>query len=227
MTRAGGFSVALPLRHGTPHAAGGSAADRSLEGDAAARCAESGVIANRATCYVDNASARLSCIGHTIAAKFERSSTPARYRQTVDRLRIEAEVGSIDRNPYPRQRKFAAPAEPGRSAAAASGTLAGANVAVAQVRGLLGSLCILVLERREAVLGIIRHPRVVGRPELDLIELVALLGEDEPAWWRVGVAERRKAVLSSACPPRNFEAGAGASICDCGEPYGDRNRCTT
>src|SRR5437868_12738977 len=73
--------------------------------------------------------------------------------------------------------------------------LTGANVAVAEVRGLARSLGVLVLERREAVLGKGRHPGVIGRPQLDLVEPGCVAREDRLLGATGGVAERCKAVL--------------------------------
>src|SRR5258707_3730921 len=75
------------------------------------------------------------------------------------------------------------------------GRLGGANVAVAQVRGLLGGRCVLVLERREAVLGKGRHFGVVSCLQLDLVEPSRIASEDQLLSGAVGIAERRKSVL--------------------------------
>src|SRR5258708_6973458 len=73
--------------------------------------------------------------------------------------------------------------------------LGGANVAVAEVRGLLRSLYVVVLERREAVLGKGRHPGVIGRLHLNLVKPGCVASEDQLLGGAIGVAERRKAVL--------------------------------
>src|SRR6516162_6394033 len=72
--------------------------------------------------------------------------------------------------------------------------LTGANVAVAEVRGLRG-LDVLVLERREAVLGKGRHSGVIGGPHFDLVEPGRVAREDQLLDGAVGVAERREAVF--------------------------------
>src|SRR5262249_28511759 len=69
-----------------------------------------------------------------------------------------------------------------------------ANVTVAQVRGLVGCLRVLVLERREAVLGKGRH-LVVSGLQLDLVEPRRIASEDLLLDGAVGVAERRKPIL--------------------------------
>jgi hypothetical protein len=94
---------------------------------------------------------------------------------------------------YPGSCASTAPAELARTAGAVHS--GGANVAVAQVRGLLRSLCVLVLERREAVLGKGGHPGVIGRLQLDLVKPGGVAREDQLLGCAVGVAERRKAVL--------------------------------
>src|SRR6516225_3606144 len=77
----------------------------------------------------------------------------------------------------------------------ARSSLARANVAVAEVRGLLRGLGVLVLERREAVLGKGRHPSVVGRPHFDLVEPGRIAREDQLLGGAVGITERREAVF--------------------------------
>src|ERR1700752_1866467 len=86
----------------------------------------------------------------------------------------------------------AAPAELDRTAGAVH--LGGANVAVAQIRGFLRSLYVLVLERREAVLGKGGHAGVVGSLQLDLVKPGRVACKDQLLSGAVGVAKRRKAV---------------------------------
>src|SRR6266436_1258771 len=95
--------------------------------------------------------------------------------------------------PYPGSRASTAPAELACTAGAVPLTCA--NVAVAQIRGLLRRLRVLMLERRETVLGKGRHTGVIGRPQLDLVEPGCVAREDQLLGGAVGVAERRKAVL--------------------------------
>src|ERR1700722_10960380 len=102
-------------------------------------------------------------------------------------------------------RAATAPAKLACSAGAAVGHLRGANVAVAQVRGLIGRQPILVFERSETVLGKDRHPGVVSRFQPDLIELSGVAAEDQLLGGASGVAERRKPVFLLHVL-RNFEA---------------------
>src|SRR5207248_3200521 len=71
----------------------------------------------------------------------------------------------------------------------------GANVAVAQVRGLLCRQRILVLERGKTVRGKGRHPGSLSRFQPDLVELGGVAAEDQLLGVAVGAAERRKPVF--------------------------------
>src|SRR5215218_6716394 len=100
---------------------------------------------------------------------------------------------------------IAAPAKLACSAGAAVRHLRGANVAVAQVRGLVGRQRILVLEQSETVLGKGRHPGVVSRFQPDPVELGGVAAEDQLLGRAIGIAERRKSVFLLHVL-RNFEA---------------------
>src|SRR5881394_1498656 len=71
----------------------------------------------------------------------------------------------------------------------------GANVAVAQVRGLLCRQRILVLERGETVRGKGRHPGILSRFQPDLVELGGVAAEDQLLGVAIGIAKRCKSVF--------------------------------
>src|SRR5260370_33392894 len=89
---------------------------------------------------------------------------PTELLQQIDGRTVEL-AGGLS---YPGSRASTAPAELACTAGAVPLTCA--NVAVAQIRGLLRRLRVLMLERRETVLGKGRHTGVIGRPQLALVE---------------------------------------------------------
>src|SRR5436305_14899035 len=78
--------------------------------------------------------------------------------------------------------------------------LTGANVAVAEVRGLARSLGVLVLERREAVLGKCRHTGGLRRPQLELVAPGCVARVDSLLGATGALAERWKAILRLHVP---------------------------
>src|SRR5260370_41186846 len=70
-----------------------------------------------------------------------------------------------------------------------------ANVAVAQVRGFPGRERVLLLERREAVLGVGRHPGILGLLQRDVVHPRRVAGEDLLLGGAVGVAKGCEPVL--------------------------------
>src|SRR5260370_14957179 len=82
-----------------------------------------------------------------------------------------------------------------RQPAAPSGRSGGADVAVAQVRGFLCRELVLGLQLGQAILGIGRHRRVIGRLEVDAIEPSRIAAEDQLLGRAVGDAETRTTVF--------------------------------
>ena len=103
-------------------------------------------------------------------------------------------------------RASTAPAKFAHPAGAAVGHLRGANVAVAQVRGLLAASAYSFLSearRSSEKAGIL----VLSAAFSDLVELGGVAAEDQLLGGTVGIAERRKAVFLLHVL-REFRAGA-------------------
>src|SRR4030088_81686 len=97
------------------------------------------------------------------------------------------------------------------------------NVAVAQVRGFAGRERVLLLERREAVLGVSRHPGVLGLLQRDVVHPGRVAGEDLLLGGAVGVAKGCEPVLllhvlrdfGAGPPPGSATAASRTTACRC------------
>src|SRR5262249_44720434 len=72
------------------------------------------------------------------------------------------------------------------------GRSACADVAVAQIRRFLCRDLVLGLDACQAILGVCRHGRIVGRLEVDAIEPGRISAEDQLLGRTIGTAEGRK-----------------------------------
>src|SRR5206468_1212454 len=71
----------------------------------------------------------------------------------------------------------------------------GPNVAVTQIRGLLGGELILALQSGQPILGIGWHPDIVGGLEIDPVHAGRVAAEDQLLDRAVGATERSKTIL--------------------------------